>query len=122
MMTSTTSIVEDAIEHKGEKESNLRTFKMSASEQAWVSRAEPLIEEFAAGLEPEETEDWYLECAELLCNLAHAYYIECKSSRMEPCYEEYESRVMQTLIIKICCADQLAAAMDAFRCKGREFR
>ena len=100
-----------AVEH-------LRTYKLSAREQAWVEQLEPLISEFAAGLEPEEMEDWYLECAELLCDLAHAYCKECKKSGTEPLFETLHDRVMLTLAVKICCADQLTAAFDAFHCKG----
>lgn len=96
----------------------MNEYKLTQMEQDWVAQAEPLIHEFAAGLDPEETEDWYFECAELLCNLAHAYYKECLCNHKTPIYEIYHDRVMMTLAVKICCADQLTAAFEAFHCKG----
>lgn len=93
-------------------------YKLSTQERSWVERVEPLIEEFAAGLDPEETEEWYLECAELLCDLAHSYFVECHAKQTRPVFEIYHDRVMLTLAVKICCADQLNAAFDAFHCKG----
>lgn len=96
----------------------MRTYKLTAREQAWVEQLEPLIGEFAAGLQPEETEDWYLECAELLCDLAHNYTWECRRTHTQPLFETYHDRVMLTLAVKICCADQLTAALDAFHSKG----
>jgi hypothetical protein len=97
----------------------LSTYQLTEREKAWVTQLEPLITEFAAGLEPEETEDWYLECAEILCDLAHAYCKECERNGTEPLFETLHDRVMLTLAVKICCADQLTAALDAFHCKGK---
>ena len=41
-----------------------------------MTAAEPLINKCAVGFTKEESEDWYLECAELLCHWAHRYYTE----------------------------------------------
>ena len=41
-----------------------------------MTAAEPLINKCAVGFTKEESEDWYLECAELLCHWAHRYYTQ----------------------------------------------
>lgn len=93
------------------------SYTLTDQEQCWVGMVEPLIMEFAGGLDREEAEDWYFECAELLCDLAHNYCEECRRAGVAPIFESYHDQAMQTLLIKSCCMDQLAAAMDAFHCK-----
>lgn len=95
-------------------------YKLSDMERMWVEQTEHLIREFSEGLNPEAQDDWYLECAELLCDLAHNYYIECKTHRTTPIFEEYYDRVLWVLAAKLLYEDQLSEAFDLFRCGGAD--
>lgn len=92
----------------------MNDYKLTKQERELVVAAEPLLQEFAEGLDREQQNNWYCECAELLCDLAHNYWMRCQDSDEEPLMEVWLDEITMALAVKRYLRQQLDEAFDMF--------
>ena len=92
----------------------MQDFKLNEQERDLVAAAEPMLHEFAEGLDPKQLDIWYLECAELLCDLAHSYWSRCEAAGEPPLMESWLDEATITLMTKRYLREQLDEAFDLF--------
>ena len=79
-----------------------------------MEAAEPTIREFIAHLPQNEQNEQYSQCAELLCDAAHDYWLECADAGEAPCVESWLDEATILLAMRYYFREQLDEAFDLF--------